>query len=324
MLRTRNVLPEKLRSLGFRLPDMWSEYDRLRVEQISSRVSRDFWMPLISGHIEESLRAFMSSRSFLNLSVPLLNEAYTPKRSVLVFEHKGKSLELSPSGAMHIGALSAIYGRVYSLQAVFRDEGEYDANHLTEFHMLEAEWQCMDYEELLCFLEELLCFCMKEFNAFVRAKGITGMFPEHDTGIFPLKRVNYSEVPQDSEQDPEGMYDRGIDSCRHAPYFIMFYPPRASWRAKVISEKQAYTFNLVLPGEFGELAECSVRETLYNIMQEKFRRAGLDEKLGWYSEALRANQQTRCGFGLGIERLNRWLMNADDTAHTKAFSRTLS
>ena len=302
----------------------WSDYDCLRVKQISSLGSRDFWAPVISGYIEERLRAFMSSHGFLNISVPILNGAYTPKRSVLAFEHKDKSLELSPSGAMHIGALSAIYGKVYSLQVVVRDEDEYDANHLTEVHMLEAEWPCTDYEELLCFLEELLHFCMKAFNEFIRDHGISRLFPEHDTDIFPLKRVNYSEVPEGSAQDPEGMYDSGITSCTHAPYFIMFYPPRASWRAKILTENKAYIFNLVLPDEFGELAECSVRETSYNIMQEKFTSVGLNKKLGWYLEASRVNQQTRCGFGLGIERLNRWLMNTDDIANTEAFSRRLS
>ena len=303
----------------------YSEYDKNRIKQLAPSVSREHWMPIMSGWLEERVRVFMSSHGFYNVNVPLLNDSYAHKRSVLTFEHNGRYIELTKSSAMHISALSAIYGPVYTLHRVIRDEACYDANHLSEFHILEAEWPCSDsdYEELLHFLEELLSFCMSAFNEFIEQHQITELFTSHNTNIFPLARVDYSDVPDSAKADPEGMYDLGIGS-RTAPYFIMFYPPAASWRAKVISRNRAYIFNLVLPGEFGELAECSLRETSAAIMHNKFTHAGLCSALSWYLDAMNLNQNTRCGFGLGFERLCRWLMSADDISLIPAFSRRLS
>ena len=308
----------------------YSVYDYQRINDIVSS-KRIYWLPIVSGYIEDSLRCYMVSKGFLNVKVPIINDRYTHKAWTIPFDFNDEKLELSSSNAMHIGALSAIYGKVYSLQPVIRYEKEYDENHLLEFNLLEAEWQEDDYNQMLRFLEGLLHEIIMKFNNFIVQNELGHCFRVIDDVQFPLKRINYCDIKDCTAKggvdllptDNYGMYDKGIHQSMDKPYFIMFYPPSASWRAKTISRDKALIFNLVLPGEYGELAECSVRETSVDLMRYKFQCANIEAQMNWYLIASSYNQKSRCGFGLGVGRLCRWLTSSASIEIMEAFPRKL-
>jgi asparaginyl-tRNA synthetase len=81
-----------------------------------------------------------------------------------------------------------------------------------------------------------------------------------------------------------------------------------------------YTFNLLLPDGYGELAEGCQRNNDYLVFEKKFKEAGLPA-LMWYAEAIKRNPCIRSGFGLGVERLIRWLAGVNSIKETVIFSR---
>ena len=299
----------------------YSTYDCQRIKKVLSS-PKDYWCPIINGQIEDYLRFYMSSKGFYNIKMPLVNDRYTSKRWTIPLNINEEKLELSSSNAMHLGAVSSIYDKVYSLQTVLRKEKNYDENHFLEFNVLEAEWQEDDYNNLLSFIENMLIDTISKFNDFLAQNKLHEYFNPINVE-FPLRKINYNDLDDYTPKDECGFYDSGIDNKAEEPFFVMFYPPESSWRAKVISKDKAFIFNLVLPHQYGELVECSLRETSSKIMNYKFQNANIKTEMEWYLEALSYNSKTRCGFGLGVGRLCRWLTGSKSLESTEVFPRKL-
>ena len=200
--------------------------------------------------------------------------------------------------------------------------------HFFNISHLEAEWKSESYEELLCFIEDLLCYAINSFNDFIEEKDLYSIFTKMQV-VNKVKRVPYSElvdilvnenVPVVAEELGV-FYDYAITKVIKEPIIVMFYPPKGSWRAKRKSENEGYIFNLILPNGYGELIECSVRETNVDIIKNKFICAGIEEKNKWYIDALEYDSSERVGFGLGIERLCGWLTNSNDISTLQLFFR---
>lgn len=91
------------------------------------------------------------------------------------------------------------------------------------------------------------------------------------------------------------------------PVFIMNYPRKlASWTARLKNHTQAYALNLILPGTYGELCEGCERTNDIDLLRYKMNCAGID-KLQWYLDAVKQISVPRCGFGIGVDRLVRWI-----------------
>jgi asparaginyl-tRNA synthetase len=115
--------------------------------------------------------------------------------------------------------------------------------------------------------------------------------------------------------------DLGVSKILNCPTFVVDYPhPPATWTALPKDNGTTYTFNLLLPDGYGELAEGCQRNSDYTVFEKKFKEAGLSS-LMWYAEAIKRNQNIRSGFGLGVERLISWLVGVDSIRKTVIFSR---
>jgi asparaginyl-tRNA synthetase len=115
--------------------------------------------------------------------------------------------------------------------------------------------------------------------------------------------------------------DLEVSKILNCPTFVVDYPqPPATWTALPKDNGTTYTFNLLLPDGYGELAEGCQRNNDYMVFERKFKGAGLFS-LMWYAEAIKRNPCVRSGFGLGVERLIRWLTGVNSISETVIFSR---
>jgi asparaginyl-tRNA synthetase len=115
--------------------------------------------------------------------------------------------------------------------------------------------------------------------------------------------------------------DLEVSQILDCPTFVVDYPyPPATWTALHKDNGTTYAFNLLLPGGYGELAEGCQRNNDYTVFEKKFKGAGLSS-LMWYAEAVKRNPCIRSGFGLGVERLIRWLTGVNSVKETVIFSR---
>jgi asparaginyl-tRNA synthetase len=258
---------------------------------------------------------------------PILHEHVPNRDKGITVSLYNKQYDLNESNALYISAYTAFFEKVFTVSPVFRDEKKSN-NHLVEFRMLECEstnsdfQQCIEltqnyirfilnvmmeqfidsaFEKRLCSLQENLRFdtmTYRELIVLLQADDIS---------------INYGDDLSDCDLE--------VSKILNCPTFIVDYPhPPETWTALPKNNGTTYTFNLLLPDGYGELAEGCQRNNDYTVFEKKFKKAGLPS-LMWYAEAIKRNQNIRSGFGLGIERLIGWLAGIDSIRETVIFSR---
>jgi len=83
--------------------------------------------------------------------------------------------------------------------------------------------------------------------------------------------------------------------------------------------------DMLAPHGFGEISSGGERETDIASITKRIEKESLDPKnYEWYLDLRRYGSVPHAGFGLGIERLVRWVANLEDIKDTVLFPRTMS
>ena len=128
--------------------------------------------------------------------------------------------------------------------------------------------------------------------------------------------------------------DLNIDSERELtksmtrPLFVVGYP----LAVKPIYLKEdpdrkgiGLAADMLAPKGFGEITSGGMREDNIISITERIKKEGLNPAAyDWYLDLRRYGSVPHGGFGLGIERLVRWITNAGDIKDTVLFPRTMS
>ncbi|MEK6849825.1 MAG: amino acid--tRNA ligase-related protein, partial [Nanoarchaeota archaeon] len=82
--------------------------------------------------------------------------------------------------------------------------------------------------------------------------------------------------------------------------------------------------DVLAPEGFGEIIGSSERETDVNILIDKLKKAGEKvEHYDWYLDLRRFGSVPHSGFGLGIERVVRWVCKLESIRDAIPFPRTI-
>lgn len=271
---------------------------------------------------------YFGEKGFRLVDPPTLHEQIRNKKNEVYISSLNGMYSLSSSNALYMGAYAAIFGNVYTISTCFRDEND-SVNHLVEFKMLEVEMLKCSFDELLDCVELYIRFILdgisEKYSTTVLGIRIKRLINE-----FKLLRVPYNEFIDEINKRTESVVDFGIDLSTidtivsqqiDRPTFIIDYPfSLATWTAKPKAKSIAYAFNLILPESFGELAEGCERNNDIDVLKYKFKCANI-VNLEWYINATEKISTNRSGFGIGIDRLVRWIVDADDIRKTNLFSR---
>ena len=83
--------------------------------------------------------------------------------------------------------------------------------------------------------------------------------------------------------------------------------------------------DMLAPDGFGEITSGGIREDDSFSITKRMEQEGLDiNSYQWYLDLRRYGSVPHGGFGLGIERLIRWITRIDDIKDTILFPRTMS
>ncbi|MGI0022058.1 MAG: amino acid--tRNA ligase-related protein, partial [Nitrososphaeraceae archaeon] len=112
------------------------------------------------------------------------------------------------------------------------------------------------------------------------------------------------------------------------PVFVYGYPLKVKpFYVKEDPEEQgiALTTDLLLPDGFGEVSSGGMREDNIDLLKSRIMSEGLDmNSYSWYLDLRRYGSVPHGGFGIGIERLVRWLANLEDIKECVLFPRTMA
>lgn len=264
----------------------------------------------------------------------------------------GVKANLTVSGQLESEALCRSLFRVWTFGPTFRAENSNTSRHLSEFWMLEPEWVCanpivndrindlMDFQEAMIkyVIESLILTCREDLIA-LDPESINNL---HTIYSSLFERVTYTKVIDLLLQAPVtfevsdihwGMDLKSEHECYicetifKKPTFITNYPQDLKsfyMKADIDCEEGRQTcqaIDLIVPG-IGELCGGSVREDDPVKLKAVMVKKGMDiSSLQWYIDLRKDGGLPTMGYGIGFERLIRFMTTTKSIRDTIAFTR---
>jgi len=140
----------------------------------------------------------------------------------------------------------------------------------------------------------------------------------HKEAVDLAKKLGF-EVFYDKEIPWEA--ERAISIQFGEPFFIKFYPKGS--RGFYDKEDGGFLldFDLLYPEGFGEAISGSEREYEYKKVLEKLKKTKDVEKFELYLEILKRGIKPTAGFGIGLERLTRYICGLEHIQDAAPFSK---
>jgi asparaginyl-tRNA synthetase len=256
---------------------------------------------------------------------------------------------LSQSAQLYLEAMIFSLGPVWSLTPSFRAERSRTIRHLAEFSHLEAEAPWVTLEDILKVQEQLVSYIIQN-TIKERAEELT--YLRRDLAELkkiepPFERMSYENaieiikskgfmITQENGSRREIKFgdDLNIDSERELtknvtkPIFVVGYPLAIKpfyVKENLHHRGSGLAADMLAPHGFGEITSGGLREDNIVSITERIKKEGLNPAAyDWYLDLRKYGSVPHGGFGLGIERLMRWITNAEDIKDTLPFPRTIS
>jgi asparaginyl-tRNA synthetase len=222
--------------------------------------------------------------------------------------------------------MAASLGKVYFFSPNIRLEPLETATtgrHLVEFVQVDVEEAGATYVDAMRRAEELVTH-VHDYSK-TRLAGELASFPRHLNGAHaPFRRLTYDDarriLAEHGRDVPYGVeipweHEEFLSSQFHEPFFISDYP-RGS-RGFYDREDPDHPgilrdFDLLYPEGYGEAISGAEREHEYAKVIARLRETGENpSKYEWYLDMLREGIPASSGFGIGVERLTRYICGLD-------------
>lgn len=286
---------------------------------------------LVRSEIERLTCKFFFDRDFIFVEPPVLHEAIANKKSEIYIPLYNGKYSLSSSNALFMGMYASEFNKVFTISKCFRDECD-TLNHLVEFDILEVEMLNCTMDDMIQLIQSYLEFVLDQLLESSSIKSLSELTARimklkdeltphimtYDDFVSNLSGDDYDERTDISD------VDYLVSKQLKEIVIIVDYPTRfATWTSKNIGNGKSIAMNILLPETYGELCEGCERTNDVELLQNKIRLAKV-EPIQWYVDSVKKIKTDRCGFGLGIDRLVRWIIGADQIRDTRFFPRVKS
>ncbi|MBI4151022.1 asparagine--tRNA ligase, partial [Candidatus Woesearchaeota archaeon] len=253
-------------------------------------------------------------------------------------DYFGEEVFLSQSAQLYLEAMIFSLEKVWALTPSFRAEPSKTNRHLTEYWHLEGETAWQDFEGLVALEQGLLTAICQHVAKHCREElallGRDYRDLEKIKGPFP--RITYTEAIEILKKDginiPWGKDLRTIEEealVKHydKPLWVTGYPKEIKafyMKDDPDDARVVKCCDVLAPEGYGEIIGSSERETDVNILIKKLKLSGEKvEHYNWYLDLRRYGSVPHSGFGLGIERVVRWICKLESIRDAIPFPRTI-
>ena len=294
----------------------------------------------IKADLLRALREFLEREEVLETTPPVLSgNAAEGGAEAFQIDYFGRPGYLSQTAQLYLEALLFPNERVYALTPSFRAEKSRTPRHLTEYLHLEVELAWCDLAALLAFEERMIVDVAHAVAERRPAElAALGRPPEELRALeAPFPRLRYAEAidrlaaqgfPVRWGSDLGTAEERALTVEARQPLFVTHFPKELKAFYMLRSSDDPRTVeaaDLLAPEGYGEMIGGSCRETDLALLTERLRASGASvEEYDWYLDLRRHGSVPHAGFGLGIERLLRWMLRREHIRETTPFPRTPS
>jgi len=289
-----------------------------------------------------AINEYLHQKNFIKVDSPIFTpnacEGTTTLFPVPYFDEG--TAYLSQSGQLYIEAAIASVGRCYDFGPVFRAEKSKTKRHLAEFWMMDAEGAFVEHEENLQIQEGLVKFivkkclenCAEEFKILERnpeplQKLLDKSFTRYTykEAVAKLQELGSDiKYGEDLGNDDEGLLTQNSE----VPVFIEKWDKNIKpFYMKCDPEDETRVLNDDLIGieGSGEIIGGSQRENNFDLLLQRIKHEGLLEKdYEWYLDLRKYGSVPHSGFGIGLERMVRWMTGVEHIRECIPFPRTIN
>jgi asparaginyl-tRNA synthetase len=318
---------------------------------LSLRARKMIAIAKIRSSVLKFARNWLITNDWIEITAPVIVKGAVEGGSTLfkVKYFNNDYAYLSQSAQLYLEAMIFSLGPVWSLTPSFRAENSRTVRHLSEFTHLEAEAPWVELEDILKVQEQLISNIVEhvikerqeDFTTLKRdisaLKNIRPPFERifYEKAIDSLRSQDFTIVDGNGKSRRiELGDDLNIDSERELtkniskPIFVVGYPITVKpFYVKEDPQNKGYGLaaDMLAPDGFGEITSGGIREDDSFSITKRMEQEGLDiNSYQWYLDLRRYGSVPHGGFGLGIERLIRWITRIDDIKDTILFPRTMS
>ena len=294
----------------------------------------------VKAEVMRAAREYLDESGYWEMTPPILTgNAAEGGAEAFVLDYFGTPAYLSQTAQLYLEALLFPLEKVYAFTPSFRAEKSRTPRHLTEFTHLEAELAWADLEDNLRLQEGLVAhIAQRVAEARAADLRVLGRDPKDLRAIqAPFPRMRYEEAirilaekgfPITFGSDLGTAEERALTQDRAGPLFVTHFPKAVKAFYMLESPHDPRTVecaDLLAPEGYGEIIGGSCRETDLERLTQRLTATGArPEDYAWYLDLRRYGSVPHAGFGLGIERVVRWIARREHIRDTTPFPRTPS
>jgi len=319
----------KLSEVEEESPDRWSIIRMQRDKKIKNRaitLRLPQFMKVFEtyANVVEYLREFCIKNGLLEIFTPKIvvmgTESGAQVFSVLYYD-KDAYLAQSPQIYKQMLMASGIKG-VFEIGSYYRAEASFTNRHLSEFRGFDVELNYVeDYNEVMDFLEDMIKYALKKLGYKVD-KNFPRITFEEAKKI--LSEKFGKKVKEDLDTESEkliGDFVKKEFDCDFVFITDFLYEVKPFYvMRKEDNSKFSYSFDLLFKGM--EICSGAKREHRYEILVKQIKDKGINpERLKYYLETFKNGIPPHGGFGLGIDRFVKQILDAPDIRDVVLFPR---
>lgn len=291
----------------------------------------------VQAGILSAIRDFLDREGFTEVVPPIIGPVTDPgirgakQASVDYYGHEYK---LMSSAILYKQMTAAGLDKIYMVAPCVRLEPPETADtgrHLTEFFQIDLEIKDGDYDEAMRVGEELVSYVVPRVWETHR-EDLEALDAPRWTFSSPFPRLTHAEAVAilrddgwEISEDAELPWDaeKALSEKYPTPFFVHDYPRGSRGfydredpdRPGILRD-----FDMIYPGGYGEAISGAEREHTVDAVMARMRETGEDPgKYGWYIDMLKEGIPPTSGFGIGLERLTRFVCGLDSIVEARPF-----
>lgn len=248
----------------------------------------------------------------------------------------GKKASLTVSGQLEAETLATALSRVYTFGPTFRAENSNTPRHLAEFWMIEPEMAFFDLDDDMDLQEDFVKYllnwaltkCRQDLEFFDKRiqPGLIAQLEAVANSKFV--RISYTDAIKELEKHADKFEFKPYWGCDIAteherylteqifkcPVMVYDYPKeiKSFYMKQNPDGKTVRACDVLVPG-IGELNGGSERESDYDKLMAEIKARGMDESVyDWYMNLRKFGTVPHSGFGMGFERLIRYVTGMEN------------
>ncbi len=307
-----------------------------KFREISIRTPRVQSIMKIKSEIALVVRNFFTKRNFTEIFTPyILATATEGGAEMFKLDYFGRQAVLAQSCQFYKQAAIQVHEKVFGIIPSWRAEKSRTPKHVTEFHQIENEiafgtdQTIMEVQENLMHdvIQHVVKNCEKELKELDRTLKVPKL---------PFKRITFYEAKDVLEKELGIVEPRDDDFSTPAesalskhyedPFFITKMPTHLRgiyYKTDPQDEHLTNSLDLIASEGYGELSSGGERVSDKNDLIERILKAGFNpENFEWYLRMFEFGFPPHAGYGLGFERLVRYICGLSNLREASMFPRT--